>query len=103
MAPKPEAATSRDDPRQQVAALPWRLAPTGVEILLITSRGTKRWVIPKGWPMPGRRPHEAAQREAYEEAGVKGAIEPAPLGCYEYRKAAKNGALILCRVDVFPL
>ena len=53
----------------QYAALPFRLKPQR-EVMLVSSRETKRWVIPKGWPMKGRKPHAAAAQEALEEAGV---------------------------------
>ena len=56
---------------QQVGALPFRRVPTGVQVLLVTSRGTKRWVIPKGNPIKGLKAHKAAAQEAFEEAGVK--------------------------------
>ena len=57
----------------QFAALPWRIGKSGTrEILLLTSRETHRWVIPKGWPMKGRKPAEVASQEAYEEAGLIG-------------------------------
>ncbi|MBZ0261802.1 MAG: hypothetical protein K8F90_14530, partial [Hyphomicrobiales bacterium] len=59
---------------RQYAALPWRQAPS-LELLLITSRETRRWVIPKGWPMPEKSPAESAAQEAYEEAGIRGQIE----------------------------
>jgi 8-oxo-dGTP pyrophosphatase MutT (NUDIX family) len=62
------------EPRAQYAALPWRLGER-VEILLVTSRDTHRWVIPKGWPMKGRSPRGAAAVEASEEAGLLGKIE----------------------------
>jgi len=58
----------------QYGALPWRHGPHGLEIMLITSRETKRWVIPKGWPMVGKKPHRVAEIEAFQEAGVKGII-----------------------------
>ena len=64
------------EPRRQYAALPWRLVGQGVEILLASSRDTRRWVIPKGWPMKGKAPQETAVVEAYEEAGVEGQIDP---------------------------
>lgn len=86
----------------QYAALPFRLKG-GLEILLITSRETGRWVIPKGWPMKGKKPHAAAQREALEEAGVKGRIGKAPIGQYGYAKRLSNGAVLACTVEVFPL
>jgi 8-oxo-dGTP pyrophosphatase MutT (NUDIX family) len=90
------------EPRAQYAALPWRLGE-GVEILLVTSRDTGRWVIPKGWPMKGRSPHGAAAMEASEEAGLVGKIEKKKLGSFHYRKRLKNGAALLSRVDVFPM
>jgi 8-oxo-dGTP pyrophosphatase MutT (NUDIX family) len=86
----------------QVAALPFRVVDGGVEVLLVTSRETKRWLIPKGWPMKGRKPHKAAAREAEEEAGVKGRIEGKPLGHYTYWKR-RIVHFDLCRVDVYPL
>ena len=86
----------------QYAALPYR-DKDGLEILLVTSRETKRWVIPKGWPMKGKKPHVAAAREAFEEAGVTGRIVKRPIGAYGYIKHLKNGAPLQCTVDVFPL
>ena len=93
----------RRDKRHQFAALPWRTGVRGLEILLITSRETKRWVIPKGWPMKGRAAHEAAAREAFEEAGVRGDICDEPLGMFRYVKRLKRDKTQLCAVDVFPL
>ena len=86
----------------QVAALPYRLKP-GLEILLITSRETRRWVLPKGWPMKDRAPHEAAAQEAQDEAGVIGEVGDEALGAYRYQKGLKNGGSVLCEVAVFPL
>jgi 8-oxo-dGTP pyrophosphatase MutT (NUDIX family) len=87
---------------RQYAALPFRYAH-GLEILLISSRETRRWVIPKGWPMKGRKPHAAAAREALEEAGVVGRIAKRAVGSYRYVKRLKNGAPLLCTVEVFPM
>jgi hypothetical protein len=56
----------------QYGALPYREIKSGVQILLVTSRNTRRWIIPKGWPQSGTPPHRAAAREAFEEAGVVG-------------------------------
>lgn len=86
----------------QYAALPYRLT-NQLEILLVTSRETRRWVIPKGWPMKGKKPHAAAAREALEEAGVTGRIGKSALGVYPYVKRLKNGAPAPCDVRVFPL
>lgn len=86
----------------QYAALPYRLGDS-LEILLITSRETGRWVLPKGWPMKSKRPHAAAAREAMEEAGVKGKIGKSAVGQYNYGKRLSNGAVLACTVQVYPL
>jgi 8-oxo-dGTP pyrophosphatase MutT (NUDIX family) len=90
------------EPRRQYAALPWRLHD-GLEILLASSRCTRRWIIPKGWPMKGRSPSTTAAVEALQEAGLLGKIDKKKLGSYHYQKRLRNGAVLLCRVDVFPL
>jgi 8-oxo-dGTP pyrophosphatase MutT (NUDIX family) len=66
----------------QFGALPYRIGAAGVEVMLITSRETKRWVIPKGWPMPGKKPHQVAAIEARQEAGVTGVMAKKPIGCW---------------------
>ncbi len=86
--------------RQQYAALPWRKIGRP-EVMLISSRETKRWVIPKGWPVKDLLPHEAAAREAFEEAGIEGEISTSSFGHYHYLKRMKNGVVLPCRVDVF--
>jgi 8-oxo-dGTP pyrophosphatase MutT (NUDIX family) len=86
----------------QVAALPWRIGEGGRrQVMLLTSRETYRWVIPKGWPIRGRKPAEAASQEAYEEAGLIGQIVgKRPLGSFHYQKQlTKNDRL--CQVRVF--
>ena len=90
-------------PRIQYGALPFRVAQGSLEILLATSRETKRWVIPKGWPMKGKPPHRTAEREAFEEAGLKGKIQHRPIGSYRYEKKLKDGVFVDCEVEVFPL
>jgi 8-oxo-dGTP pyrophosphatase MutT (NUDIX family) len=86
----------------QLAALPWRNQGR-LEMLLITSRETRRWVIPKGWPMKGLSAPEAAAREAFEEAGVKGEVDPLAIGYYAYEKLMGDGSLRPLDVDVFAL
>lgn len=71
---------------QQVAALVYRYEAEERQVLVITSRGTGRWVIPKGWPQVGRTLAETAAREAYEEAGVRGEISSHPIGSFDYCK-----------------
>jgi 8-oxo-dGTP pyrophosphatase MutT (NUDIX family) len=76
----------------QFAALPWRIDAAGRrEVMLLTSRETRRWVIPKGWPMKDRKPAQAASQEALEEAGLIGEIVgKRPLGNYHYQKRLPN-------------
>lgn len=88
----------------QFAALPWRrLGDGGVKVLVITSRETRRWVIPKGWPMPGLAPGLAAAQEAYEEAGVVGDPGSEPIGAFGYDKRLRSGRNQPVKVLVFPL
>jgi 8-oxo-dGTP pyrophosphatase MutT (NUDIX family) len=87
----------------QVAALPVMMGDDGAaRVMLLTSRETKRWIIPKGWPMKGRKPWEAAAQEALEEAGVVGQISKKPNGQYTYFKR-RDAHFDVCRVDVFLL
>lgn len=74
-----------------------------MQVLLVTSRGTGRWVIPKGNRESGLTAHAAAALEAQDEAGVRGALCPIPLGSYRYRKRRGSGASLMVDVDVFPL
>lgn len=90
--------------RVQYAALPYRLRKDGqLEVLLVTSRTTKRWIIPKGWPMGERPPHKVAAQEAAEEAGVEGRIGKTAIGHYHYDKLLAQGGAVRCRVEVFAL
>lgn len=87
----------------QYGALCWRQGSEGVEVLLITSRDTGRWVIPKGWPMPGLAPEAAAAQEAWEEAGVEGQINPLCIGRYGYQKCLTVSSTVPCAVAVYGL
>ena len=96
MAPRPV--------RQQVAALCYRRKDDRKQVLLITSRDTGRWVIPKGWPMPDCSDARAALREAWEEAGVTGRLTAhRPIGHYRYVKLLKDGAPVAVETDVYPV
>jgi 8-oxo-dGTP pyrophosphatase MutT (NUDIX family) len=88
---------------RQVAALPWRLAGSGIEVLLVTSRETKRWVVPKGWPMQRRTAAQSAAREAFEEAGILGSVAARNIGEYTYHKRLTKGSDLDCRVELFAL
>jgi 8-oxo-dGTP pyrophosphatase MutT (NUDIX family) len=93
--------------RMQYGALCWRRVDNtpaaGVEVLLITSRDTGRWIIPKGWPMPGLSPEAAAAQEAWEEAGVAGEMDAVCLGRYGYQKVFTLEAQVPCAVAVYAL
>ena len=89
----------------QYGALPYRFTKSGApEILLVTTRQTKRWIIPKGWPIKGLKPAKSAAREAYEEAGVRGSVKTKAIGIFSYEKRSDDdGITIPCDVRVFPL
>jgi 8-oxo-dGTP pyrophosphatase MutT (NUDIX family) len=88
----------------QCAALPYRrLANAALEVMLITSRDTGRWVIPKGWQDEGLGPQDSAEREAREEGGLVGRVGDHPIGHYRYRKRLSDGSSVACSVEVFPL
>jgi 8-oxo-dGTP pyrophosphatase MutT (NUDIX family) len=88
----------------QFAALPYRrLADSSLEVMLITSRDTGRWVVPKGWGSDGEAAWDSAAREAREEAGVVGEIHRRPLGTYHYKKVLDSGMPVWCTVEVFAL
>jgi 8-oxo-dGTP pyrophosphatase MutT (NUDIX family) len=87
----------------QYAALPFRVEPGGLRVLVITSRETRRWIIPKGWPIRGLKPREVAAREALEEVGLVGRIVGKhPIGSYHYTKRLPQREM-LCAVKVFLL
>jgi len=82
-------------PERQVAALCWRKEKGRKEVLLITSRDTERWIVPKGWPIKGLSDAQSAMREAWEEAGVRvGADKARPAGRFFYDKALEDGGVI---------
>ena len=87
--------------RRQSAALPLLGAGDALRVVLVTSRDTRRWVVPKGWIEPNEPPHSSAAREAFEEAGLHGEAEPAPLGLYAYPKRFGSGAVVPTEVLVF--
>jgi len=88
----------------QYAALPFQIVASGLQVLLITSRETRRWVVPKGWPIRGLRPRDVAAREAFEEAGVVGKIVgKRSIGSYHYTKRLLDHSEAICRVKVFLL
>jgi 8-oxo-dGTP pyrophosphatase MutT (NUDIX family) len=91
--------------RRQYGAIPFTVDSSGrVRVVLLTSRETQRWVIPKGWPMAKRSATDAASREVVEEAGLAGTIiNTKPIGHYRYNKQLSGGKVITCQVAVFLL
>ena len=89
--------------RTQFGALCWRKRGDEVQVLLITSRRQKRWIIPKGWPQDKTTPAKAAATEAWEEAGVEGKAKSTCLGIYSYNKELVSGTPLPCVVAVFPV
>jgi 8-oxo-dGTP pyrophosphatase MutT (NUDIX family) len=87
---------------RQFAALPYRIRADGLEVLLITTRKKRRWSVPKGWPLRNITPQETAAVEAYEEAGVRGAIAAKRLGQFKKRRVRKRTP-VLCEVQIFAM
>ncbi len=94
---------TKRDVRTQFGAFCWRKRKNGHEILLVTSRRSKRWILPKGWPVDGATPAEAALTEAWEEGGVVGKVRPICLGIYSYFKDLDEDNDLPCIVAVFPV
>jgi 8-oxo-dGTP pyrophosphatase MutT (NUDIX family) len=100
---KAKTRAKRGKPIRQVAALPYRRdADGGLQFLIVTSRRTGKFIVPKGWPMKGKSDAEAAAREARQEAGVTGRIHQQPIGRYSYWKRLKD-AFVPVTVIVFAL
>jgi 8-oxo-dGTP pyrophosphatase MutT (NUDIX family) len=89
--------------RRQLAALCYRKGEAGPEVLLITSRNTKRWIIPKGWPMADLSARKTAKLEAFEEAGIVGKVGKQPIGEYRSMKGIGRGMKVRTNIVVYPL
>lgn len=96
------AQSGKRDMRTQFAALCWRRRKDDIEVLLVTTRTTGRWVIPKGWPIDGKTPAQSAATEAWEEAGAVGVASERCLGVFTYTKDMPDGDLPVA-VAVFPV
>lgn len=101
--PATAAAPTGEDARTQYGAICWRKSGSRLDVLLITSRETGRWVIPKGWPVIGRGAAGSAQREAWEEAGVEGKVSKNCLGLFSYQKVMDLEQCIPCVVAIYGL
>lgn len=93
----------KTDLRAQFAALCYRIRKDKPEILMITSRDTGRWIIPKGWPEDGKTPAQCALMEAWEEAGVKGRVSGPCLGLFSYDKQIPDEDPMPCAAMVYPV
>lgn len=98
-----DASNADIKPRRQVAALPYAKVKGVIKVMLVTSRETGRPVLPKGWTEKALSDAEAAEREAFEEAGLKGKIAKKPIGAYNYVKIIGPGFALPCTVAVYPL
>lgn len=87
---------------EQYAAICYRWAPDRgpSEVLIVTSRETGRWIVPKGWPIKGKKPHEVAAIEAFEEAGARGKVKKKPFGYFTYLKQLADGSRVPCVVEL---
>jgi hypothetical protein len=90
-------------PSIQYGALPYREIKSGVEFLLVTSRETRRWIIPKGWPQGGVPPYRAPQPKKLSRRRELSERSAKKIGSYWYDKIIESGATLRCRVRVFPL
>ncbi|MEW9919323.1 NUDIX hydrolase [Marimonas sp. MJW-29] len=93
----------KGDVRTQFAALCYRVRRGKVQILLITSRGSQRWIVPKGWPMEGKTPAASALREAWEEAGVIGKASETCLGVFSFGKSVGDAGDLACVAMLYPV
>ncbi|MCI5097165.1 MAG: NUDIX hydrolase [Rhodobacteraceae bacterium] len=90
--------------RVQVAALCCKRTSTGLDVLMVTSRGTGRWIIPKGWPIRGKDGKQSALQEAWEEAGVRtGHASAEPIGTFSYEKELKSGLPVAVETFVYAI
>lgn len=94
---------SKSDVRSQFAALCYRVKRGKVQVLLITSRASRRWIVPKGWPMDGKTPAESAAIEAWEEAGVRGVSDGRCIGIFSYSKDTDDQGALPCLAMVFAI
>lgn len=87
----------------QYAALPYRIVDGHPEVMLVTSRETKRWILPKGRPEKRLKSYEVAAAEAFEEAGIVGSIAKDSFCAFASTKRLKNGKELPCTIKVYIL
>lgn len=94
---------AKTNARTQFAALCWRVRRGKVQVLLITSRRRKRWIVPKGWPIDGKTPAACALTEAWEEAGVVGTASDTCIGVYSYIRLREEEESLPCIAMLYPV
>ncbi len=87
----------------QIASLCYREKNEKLRILLITSKRSRRWIIPKGWKIDKMSNRKSAALEAWEEAGAQGRVSEKLIGTYYYRKKVTSDDFKTCAVKVFAL
>ncbi len=103
MSAKARLAELQTGSARQHAALPFEVRNGETRVMLVTSRETGRWVLPKGWHERKLTGPELAAKEAFEEAGLKGEISAEPVGSYSYTKRLPGGRTVQCDVDLYPM
>ena len=96
-------SSAKTELRTQFAALCFKVKKKELEFLLVTSRGSGRWTLPKGWPIDGLTPAQTASREAFEEAGVEGKPLEICIGFYHYNKSIGSKGMLPCIAAVYPV
>lgn len=91
----------KSDVRTQFAALCYRTNKEKLQFLLITSRERGRWIVPKGWPIADQEAPDAVMTEAWEEAGVRGVVDPRPIGLFSYMKEYADRPNLPCMAMVY--
>jgi len=87
-------------PDLQSGAVPFRWKGDELDVLLITSRGKRRWILPKGNIPAGFTPRASAVKEAFEETGIRGYLFPRPLGTYPHRSKEGIRPVVLFPMEV---
>jgi 8-oxo-dGTP pyrophosphatase MutT (NUDIX family) len=88
----------------QYGALPYRVTPAGaIELLLVTTKQSKRWIVPKGRPIKGLKPAKCAAREAFEEAGIRGVMGKKSIGAFRFLKTVDDALSVMCEVRLYPM
>ncbi len=98
-----DKSTFKERVFQQIGALCYWSNDKNIKILLITSRRSKRWIIPKGWKVDMMSNRKSVALEAWEEAGVQGRVSKRSIGTYYYRKRSGKNDFLTCAVRVFAL